>query len=68
MRYVKALTAAATAALALTFTPAAQAAEKRTMCVFDIIGANGDIYNIMKDYKTAALDWGVDLELKPYTD
>ncbi len=68
MRYVKALTAAATAALALTFTPAAQAAEKRTMCVFDIIGANGDIYNIMKDYKTAALGWGIDLELKPYTD
>ncbi len=68
MRYVKALTAAATAALALTLTPTAQAAEKRTMCVFDIIGANGDIYNIMKDYKTAALGWGIDLELKPYTD
>jgi hypothetical protein len=67
MRYVKAFTAAATAALALTLNPA-HAAEKRTMCVFDIIGANGDIYNIMKDYKTAALGWGIDLELKPYTD
>jgi solute-binding AdeT-like protein len=67
MRYLKAFTTAATAALALTFSPA-QAAEKRTMCVFDIIGANGDIYNIMKDYKTAALGWGVDLELKPHTD
>ncbi|MGJ3255303.1 MAG: putative solute-binding protein [Alcanivorax sp.] len=67
MRYLKAFTTAATAALALTFSPA-QAAEKRSMCVFDIIGANGDIYNIMKDYKTAALGWGVDLELKPYTD
>ncbi|MDX1804835.1 MAG: putative solute-binding protein [Alcanivorax sp.] len=67
MRYLKALTAAATTALALTVTPA-QAVEKRTMCVFDIIGANGDIYNIMKDYKTAALGWGVDLTLKPYTD
>ncbi|MCK0152960.1 DUF6091 family protein [Alcanivorax sp. S6407] len=67
MRYFKALTAVATTALALTISPA-QAAEKRTMCVFDIIGANGDIYNIMKDYKTAALGWGVDLELKPYTD
>ena len=31
MRYVKAFTAVATAALALTFTPV-QAAEKRTMC------------------------------------
>ena len=67
MRYFKALAPAATAALALSISPA-QAAEKRTMCVFDIIGANGDIYNIMKDYKTAALGWGVDLELKPYTD
>lgn len=67
MRYLKAFTAVATTALALTFSPV-QAAEKRTMCVFDIIGANGDIYNIMKDYKTAALGWGIDLELKPYTD
>ncbi|PNE04414.1 hypothetical protein A15D_00193 [Alcanivorax sp. MD8A] len=67
MHYFKALATAATAALALSISPA-QAAEKRTMCVFDIIGANGDIYNIMKDYKTAALGWGVDLELKPYTD
>jgi hypothetical protein len=67
MRYLKAFTTAATAALALTLSPA-QAAEKRSMCVFDISGANGDIYNIMKDYKTAALGWGVDLELKPYTD
>ena len=46
----------------------AQAAEKRSLCVFDIIGASGDIFNIMKDYKTAALEWGVDLELRPYTD
>ena len=48
MRYLKAFTTAATAALALTFSPA-HAAEERSMCVFDIIGANGDIYNIMKD-------------------
>lgn len=67
MRYLKVLGAAATAALALTITPA-QAAEKRTLCVFDIIGANGDIFNIMKDYKTAAVGMGVDFELKPYTD
>ena len=46
----------------------AHAAEKRSLCVFDIIGASGDIFNIMKDYKTAALQWGVDLELRPYTD
>ena len=41
---------------------------KRTLCVFDLVGANGDFYGIMKDFKTAALGWGVDIELKPYTD
>ena len=35
---------------------------QRTFCVFDIIGANGDTYNIMRDYKTAAVQWGVDVE------
>jgi len=37
------------------------------MCVFDLLGANGPVYAQMKDYKTAALAWGVELELKPYT-
>ncbi|MCG8393016.1 MAG: DUF6091 family protein [Pseudomonadales bacterium] len=62
---------AATFILAGTLMMAAQTASatiKRTFCVFDIIGANGDTYNIMKDYKTAAVQWGVDVELKPYTD
>jgi len=43
-----------------------QAASKK-MCVFDLLGANGPTYAQMKDYKTAALAWGVELELKPYT-
>jgi len=43
-----------------------QAAAKK-MCVFDILGANGSVFSQMKDYKTAALGWGVELELKPYT-
>lgn len=48
---------------------AAEAAPvKRTVCVFDIVGQHGDIFNIMRDYKLAALNWGVDLQLKPYTD
>jgi len=44
----------------------AQAVAKK-MCVFDLLGANGPTYAQMKDYKTAALAWGVELELKPYT-
>lgn len=39
----------------------------KKMCVFDLLGANGPTYSQMKDYKTAALAWGVELELKPYT-
>lgn len=46
----------------------AQAAEKKSLCVYDPSGANGDIFNITKDYRTAALAWGVEFDLKPYTD
>lgn len=42
-------------------------AEPKKMCVFDLLGANGPTYSQMKDYKTVALSWGVELELKPYT-
>ncbi len=37
-------------------------------CVFDPIGANGPLFNQMKDYQLAALEWGVSLKLTPYTD
>ncbi len=43
-------------------------ATPKKMCVFDLLGANGPVYSDMKDYKTAALAWGVELELKPYTN
>jgi hypothetical protein len=46
----------------------ASAAVERTLCVFDIVGASGDTFNLMKDYKTAALNWGVNFDLKVYTD
>jgi hypothetical protein len=47
---------------------AAEELPKKTFCVFDIIGSQGPIYDIMKDYKLAALEWGVDLDMKAYTD
>jgi hypothetical protein len=47
---------------------AAQAAEKKTLCIYDPSGGNGDIFNLMKDYKNAAVAWGVDFAMKPYTD
>src|SRR5690554_7658286 len=46
----------------------AQAIEKRSLCIFDIVGQSGDTFNMMRDYRTAALAWGVDFDLKVYTD
>ena len=39
-----------------------------TVCVYDPSGANGDLFQMMKEYKGAAMDWGVKVTLKPYTD
>lgn len=52
--------------LIITSIATAQAVPKK-MCVFDLLGANGPFFSQMKDYKTAALAWGVELQLKPYT-
>jgi hypothetical protein len=52
--------------LLITTVNVALAVPKR-MCVFDLLGANGPVFSQMKDYKTAALAWGVELDLKPYT-
>ncbi|MCB1660006.1 MAG: hypothetical protein KDI39_17440, partial [Pseudomonadales bacterium] len=43
-------------------------ASKRTLCVWDLMGANGDNYSLMKDYRLAAKEWNVSLQLKAYTD
>jgi hypothetical protein len=40
----------------------------RTFCVFDPIGVKGPAYQGMLDYKAAALEWGVVLELKVHTN
>lgn len=43
-------------------------AQSKNLCVFDLLGANGPIYAQMQDYKIAAINWGIDLQLKPYTN
>ena len=58
---------AATVALCLGLGTAV-AAQSKNLCIYDPSGANGDIFNLMKDYKAAAGGWGVDLTMKPYTD
>ncbi len=69
MPYAKQLIIFFVVSMALVANSAqASISNKRTLCVFDLVGANGDFYGIMKDFRTAALGWGVDIELKPYTD
>ena len=48
----------------------ANAAEpiKRRLCVWDIMGQNGEIFGKLKDYQVKAKTLGVDLDLKAYTD
>ncbi|MFP5440434.1 MAG: putative solute-binding protein [Gammaproteobacteria bacterium] len=64
------LFAATLTALALIAgsSTASAAMVKRSVCVFDIVGSHGDLFNAMKDYRIEAMKWGVDLELRPYTN
>ncbi len=44
---------------------AAEAAQaKQVFCVFDLVGKNGDVYALMKDYQLAAKNWGGNIELR----
>ncbi len=61
-----AIAVATTAAMASTSVNADLL--KRTFCVFDPIGANGPLFNVMKSAKPANMKWGIDLDMKAYTD
>lgn len=65
MRKTTQLAAALLAASASLASVQAQAAK---ICVFDILGAQGDVNSMMKDYALAAKSMGASVELKPYTD
>ena len=54
--------------LVLAQIPQSQSLPKLSICVFDPLGANGSLFNTMKDYRTVAFEWGVDLEPRAYTD
>jgi len=45
-----------------------QAAEQRKICVFDLIGNVGPVMGAMRDWQVAALEWGVEVELIPFTN
>jgi len=59
---------ALTLALALSLGTAASAQAAARFCVFDFLGASGDIYSMAKDYALAMQHQDVDLTLKAYTD
>lgn len=40
----------------------------QSFCVFDVLGMQGPFYNTMREYATQARKWGVELDLKAYTD
>ncbi len=62
------ITGASVLFFSITTTSVAAAADKRSVCVFDILGQHGEVFDMMRDYKLAASQWGVDFELKAYTD
>jgi hypothetical protein len=41
---------------------------KQVVCVFDLVGKNGEVYSFMKDYQLAAKNWGADIELRVNTN
>jgi hypothetical protein len=67
MRLVKTTSKiSAAAVLALSAMSGAQAAQR--ICVYDLLGASGDLFNMAKDYVIAAQKHNVSIELKGYTD
>ena len=47
---------------------AGQAQAGQKFCVFDFLGAAGDMYNLTKDYAVAMQRYGVDLELRGFNN
>lgn len=61
--------ASAVALMSLLGVAGAHAAPvEKSFCVYDPSGANGQVFQLMKDYAVEALAWGVKFELKAYTD
>jgi len=59
---------ALTALVSVNASRAEAATIQRSLCVYDPSGSVGDVYNLAKDYRNAALGWGYELSLVPYTD
>lgn len=66
MKLVQSISKISAAALVVLGATQAHAAQK--ICVYDLLGTSGDIFNMAKDYAVAMQKYGVTLELKGYTD
>ena len=67
MKLVKTMGKVGTAVLISTGLAAtAQAGQK--VCVYDLLGTSGDLFNMAKDYVVAMQKHGASVELKGYTD
>lgn len=65
---IRSLLALVTLTMSLATAAPAQADEPLDICIFDPAGRSGDYYRFMQDYVLAAKGWGVEIEIKPYTD
>jgi len=66
MKLVKQASMGAALLVVMAAATTAQAAQK--VCVYDLLGASGDLFNMAKDYAVAMQKHSVSIELKGYTD
>jgi len=52
----------------LSLAPTIARADTRAICVYDPAGRAGDYFALMSKYATNASTWGVEVEVRPYTD
>lgn len=52
--------------ISLSAAPGVHASQK--VCVYDLLGASGDLFNMAKDYAVAMQKHGASIDLKGYTD
>ena len=57
-----------TLAMGVALANVAQNSYALDICVFDVMGTQGDIANVMKDYVLVAQQWKVDIRPKIYTN
>ncbi|MDF1762500.1 MAG: DUF6091 family protein [Oleibacter sp.] len=62
------LLAGLTAVVSIAASSLTNAAEERTVCIYDPLGSSGPMYNLMTEYRNFAIQNGYNFELKPYTD